>query len=140
MAGAGILAQPVVGLANIIRLINRLPNLAGKTVLSGSSNLFIPHLHGFSTGRTVNDAVEQIVKRTGIAFHNSWSTVNDFPYLLPFFRGYDCFMAILDNFSILTRDNVIGVGANPFLMCPADQMCALIKRVSQDMADSCTSP
>lgn len=94
MAGAGILAQPVVGLANIIRLINRLPNLAGKTVLSGSSNLFIPHLHGFSTGRTVNDAVEQIVKRTGIAFHNSWSTVNDFPYLLPFFRGYDCFMAI----------------------------------------------
>lgn len=68
MAGAGILAQPVVGLANIIRLINRLPNLAGKTVLSGSSNLFIPHLHGFSTGRTVNDAVEQIVKGQELPF------------------------------------------------------------------------
>ena len=60
VAGAGILAQPVVGLANIIRLINRRPNLAGKTVLSGSSNVFIPHLHGFSTGRTVNDAVEPV--------------------------------------------------------------------------------
>ena len=47
-------------------------------------------------------------------------TVNDFLHLLPFFRGDDCFMAILDNFPVLTRDNVIGVGANPFLMCPAD--------------------
>ena len=84
--------------------------------------------------------VEQVIEGTGVAFHNGRSAVNDFLHLLPFFRGDDCFMAILDNFPVLTRDNVIGVGANPFLMCPADQMCALIKRVSQDMADSCTSP
>ena len=42
-------------------------------------------------------------------------------------------MAILNDFPVLTGDNVIGVGTNPFLMCPADQMCALIEWVSQDM-------
>lgn len=42
-------------------------------------------------------------------------------------------MAILDNFPVLTRDNVIDVGTNPFLMCPADQMCALIKGIPQDI-------
>ena len=140
MAGAGVLAQPVVGLADIIRLVNRLPHLAGKTVFSGSAHLFIPHLHGLSAGSTVNDTVEQVIEGTGVAFHNGRSAVNDFLHLLPFFRGDDCFMAILDNFPVLTRDNVIGVGTNPFLMCPADQMCALIKGIPQDMADSCTSP
>ena len=140
MAGTGVLAQPVIGLADIIRLINRFPLFAGKTVLSGSANLFIPHLHGLSASRTINDTVEQVIKGAGVALHNGWSAVNDFLHLLPFFRGDDCFMAILDNFPVLTRDNVIGVGTNPFLMCPADQMCALIKGIPQDMADSCTSP
>lgn len=49
-------------------------------------------------------------------------------------------MAILNDFPVLTGDNVIGVGTNPFLMCPADQMCALIEWVSQDMTDPCTAP
>ena len=140
MAGTDVLAQPVVGLADIICLINRFPHLVGKTIFSGSSNLFISHLHGLSTSRTVNDTVEQVIKGAGVALHNGWSAVNDFLHLLPFFRGDDCFMAILDNFPVLTRDNVIGVGSNPFLMCSADQMCALIERIPQDMADSCTSP
>ena len=45
-------------------------------------------------------------------------------------------MAILDNFPVLTRDNVIGVGADAFLMRPKDQMCALIEWISQDVTDS----
>ena len=77
MAGAGVLAQPVVGLADIIRLVNRLPHLAGKTVFSGSAHLFIPHLHGLSAGSTVNDTVEQVIEGTGVAFHNGRSAVND---------------------------------------------------------------
>ena len=35
-------------------------------------------------------------------------------------------MAALDDFPILTGDNVIGVGADAFLMRPKDQMCAFI--------------
>ena len=70
MTGTGVLAQPVVGLADLIRLINRFPLFAGKTVLSGSANLFIPYLHGLSAGRTVNDTVEQVIKGTGVALHN----------------------------------------------------------------------
>ena len=114
MAGTGVLAQPVVGLADIIRLINRFPLFAGKTVLSSSADLFVPYLHGLSTSRTINDTVEQVIKGAGVALHNSWSAVNDFLHLLPFFRGDDCFMAILNDFPVLTGDNVIGVGANPF--------------------------
>ena len=97
-------------------LFNRFPLFAGKTVLSGSANLFIPHLHGLSASRTINDTIEQVIKGAGVAIHNGWSAVNDFLHLLPFFRGDDCFMAILDNFPVLTRDNVISVGLNPFLM------------------------
>ena len=140
MAGTGVLAQPVVGLADVIRLINRLPLFAGKTVLSSSANLFIPHLHGLSAGRTVNDTVEQVIKGAGVAFHNGWSAVNQLLNLLPFFRGDDCLMAALNDLPILTRNKIHGAGTDTFLMGPADQMCAFIKWVPQDMADSCTSP
>ena len=43
-------------------------------------------------------------------------------------------MAALNDLPFLTGDNVIGVGADAFLMCPADKMCALIKGIPQDMA------
>ena len=76
MAGAGVFAQPVVGLADIIRLINRLPLLAGKAVFTSSANLFIPHLHGFPTGGAVDNAVEQIIERAGVSLHNGWSAVD----------------------------------------------------------------
>lgn len=140
MAGTGILTQPVVGLANVIRLINRFPLFAGKTVLSGSADLFIPHLHGLSAGRTINDTVEQVVERAGITIHNGWSAVDQFLNLIPFFRGYNCFMTIFNDFPFLTGNDVIGVGANAFLVCPKNQMSTFIKGISQDMADSGTSP
>ena len=119
MAGTGVLTQPVVGLADIVCLINRLPHLAGEPVLSGSTDLFIPHLHGLPAGSTVDQPVEQVIEGAGVAFHNGWPAVNDFLHLFPF----------------LTWDDVISVGADAFLMCPADKMCALIKWITQDMAD-----
>ena len=34
---------------------------------------------------------------------------------------------------LVTGNNIIGVGADAFLVCPADKMCALIEWISQDM-------
>ena len=62
-----------------------------------------------------------------------------------FCRNKDCllytsFVAALNDLPILTGDNVISVGADAFLVCPADKMCAFIKGISQDMADPCAPP
>jgi len=135
MAGTGVLTQPVVGLADIVCLINRLPHLAGEPVLSGSTDLFISHLHGLPAGGTVDQPVEQVIEGAGVAFHNGWPAVNDFLHLFPFLRRHDRFMAVLYDLPFLTWDDVISVGADAFLMCPADKMCALIKWITQDMAD-----
>ena len=62
MAGAGVLSQAVIGLADVIRLVNRLPHFSGKAILSSPSYLLIAYLHGFSAGGAVNKTVEQIVK------------------------------------------------------------------------------
>ena len=84
--------------------------------------------------------MEQVVEGTGIAFHNGWLAVNEFLYLLPFLRRYNGLMAALDHFPLVTGDNVIGVGADALLMRPKDQMCALVKGIPQDMADSGPAP
>ena len=89
MAGTDLAAHPVVGLADIVRLINRLPHLAGEAIFSGSAYFLIPHLHGLPTGGAVDQPVEQVVEGTGIAFHNGWLAVNEFLYLLPFLRRYN---------------------------------------------------
>ena len=134
MAGTGFLTQPVVGLADIVCLINRLPHLAGEPVLSGSTDLFISHLHGLPAGGAVDQTVEQIIKGAGIPL-NGRPAVNEFLHLFPFLRRHNGLMAALDHFPLVTGNNVIGVGADAFLMCPADKMCALIKWITQDMAD-----
>ena len=140
MAGTDLTAHPVVCLADIIRLVNRFPHLAGEAVLSGSAHLFISHLHGLPAGGTVDQTVKQVVEGAGIAFHNGWLAVNEFLYLFPFLRRHNGLMAALDDFPVLTGDNVISVGADAFLVCPADKMCALIKGIPQDMADPCAPP
>ena len=139
MAGTGVLAQPVVGLADIVCLVNRFPHLAGKTVLPGSADLFIPH-HGLPAGGAVDKPVEQVIEGAGVAFHNGWPAVNDFLHLFPFLRRHNRFVAALDDLPILTGDNVISIGTDAFLVCPADKMCAFIKGIPQDMADPCASP
>ena len=140
MAGADLAAHPVVGLADIVRLINRFPHLTSEAVFAGSADFFIPHLHGLPAGGAVDQPVEQVVEGTGIAFHNGRFAVNEFLYLFPFLRRHNGLMAALDDFPILTGDNVIGVGADAFLMRPKDQMCALIEGIPQDMADPCAPP
>ncbi len=140
MAGTGVLTQPVVGLANVIRLINRFPLFAGKTVLSDSADLFIPHLHGLSAGRTINDTVEQVVKGAGITIHNGWSAVDQFLNLILFLRGHDGFMTVFNDFPFLTGNDVIGVGANAFLVRPKNQMSTFIKGIPQNVTDSGTGP
>ena len=140
MAGTGVLAQPVVSLADIVCPVNRLPHFAGEAVLPGSADLFIPHLHGLPAGGAVDKPVEQVIEGAGVAFHNGWPAVNDVLYLFPFLRRHNRFVAALDDLPILTGDNVISVGADAFLVCPADKMCAFIKGISQDMADPCAPP
>ena len=49
-------------------------------------------------------------------------------------------MTILDDLPILTRDKIIGVGTNAFLMRPKNQMRPLIERVMKDTADSRNTP
>ena len=49
-------------------------------------------------------------------------------------------MAALKDFPFLMGNDVIGIGADSFLVRPADKMCALVKWVPQDMADSCAPP
>ena len=129
MAGAGVFAQPVVGLTDIIRLINRLPLLVDKAVFSSSANLFVPHLHRFSAGGTVDNTVEQVVEGAGIAFHNRRPAIHDCLHLFPFLRRHNRFMAALNDFPDLTENDVIGV-EYPFLVRPKNQMSTSIKRIS----------
>ena len=140
MAGTGVLAQPVVSLANIVCPVNRLPHFTGEPVLPGSADLFIPHLHGLPAGGAVDQTVEQVVEGAGVAFHDGWPAVNDFLHLFPFLRRHNGLMAALNDLPIFTGDNVISVGADAFLVCPADKMCAFIKGISQDMAYPCAPP
>ena len=139
VAGADLAAHAVVSLADIVRLVNRFPHLAGEAVLSGSAHLLIPHLHGLPAGGTVDKAVEQVVEGAGITL-NGRPAVNQFLHLFPFLRRHNRLMAALNDLPFLTGDNVIGIGADAFLVRPADKMCALIKGISQDMADPCAPP
>lgn len=140
MTGAGVFAQSVVGLADIIRLINQLPHLAGKEIHPSSADLFILHLYRFPTGGAVDNTMGQVVEGTGVAFHNRWPAIHDCLYLLPFLQCRNRFMTALDNFPVLTGNDIIGVGANPYLVRSAKKMSTLIKRGTQDMADSCGTP
>ena len=84
--------------------------------------------------------MEQVVEGAGVAFHDGWPAVNDFLHLFPFLRRHNGLMAALNDLPIFTGDNVISVGADAFLVCPADKMCAFIKGISQDMAYPCAPP
>ena len=139
MAGTDLAAHAVVGLADIVRLVNRLPHFAGEAVLPGSAHFLIPHLHGLPAGGAVDQTVEQIIKGAGIPL-NGRPAVNEFLHLFPFLRRHNGLMAALDHFPLVTGNNVIGVGADAFLMRPKDQMCALIEWISQDVTDSGSAP
>jgi hypothetical protein len=102
MAGAGVLPQPVIRLADIIRLVYRFPFLTGKVVPPGSSHFLIAYLHGLPAGGTVNNAVEQVIEGAGVPLHDGKAAVNQFLHLLPVLQAYDSFMAALKDFPFLT--------------------------------------
>ena len=140
VAGAGVLPQPVISLADIVCLVYRLPLFPSKPVLPGSPDLLITHLHGFSACSAIDNAMKKIVKRAGVPFHNCRPAVNDLLHLFPLRRCDDCFMAALDHFPVLTGNDIVRIGTDTLLMRPADQMCAFIKGIPQDMADPCAAP
>lgn len=102
-------------------------------------NLFVPHLHGLSTGGTVNDTVEQVVKRAGVSLHNGLSAVNQLLNLIPFFRGNDGFVTVLNDFPFFTRNDVINIGANPFLVRPKNEMSTFILRITHQAQRRCSA-
>ena len=116
--GAYVLPQPVIRLADIIRLVYRLPFLAGKAVLPGSAHFLIAYLHGLPAGGTVDNAVEQVIEGAGVPLHDGRAAVNQFLHLLPVLRAYDGFMAALKDFPFLTGNDVIGIGADSLLVIP----------------------
>ena len=84
--------------------------------------------------------MEQVIEGAGVPLHDGRAAVNQFLHLLPVLRAYDGFMAALKDFPFLTGNDVIGIGADSLLVRPADKMCALVKRVPQDMANPCAPP
>ena len=90
-------------------------HLAGKAVFASSANLLIPHLHRFPTGGAVDNAMEQVVEGAGISFHNRWPAIYDCLYLFPFLRCHNRFMTTLNDFPVLTGNDVIGVGRKRIL-------------------------
>lgn len=72
--------------------------------------------------------------------HNSWTAVDQFLHLRPFFRGNDGFMAVFNNFPIFTGNEFERTGTDARLVRPAHEMCALVKRIAENVADSCRTP
>ena len=77
---------------------------------------------------------------TGVSLHNGWFVVNQLLNLITFFKGYDCFVTVFNDFSFLMKNDVIGVGADSFLVRTKNQMSKFIQGISQDIADLGTSP
>ena len=67
VSGVGLAAHTVVDLANITRLVNRLPHLTSETVLPDLANLLIPHLHRLPPGDAVDQPVKQVIEDACIA-------------------------------------------------------------------------
>ena len=140
MAGTYLAADSVIGLTGKKCFVNGFAFLLGGSVNIFSADFFIPCLHGFPTGGTVNDTVEDVVVWAVIARHNSWTAVDQFLHLRPFFRGNDGFMAVFNNFPIFTGNEFERTGTDARLVRPAHEMCALVKRIAENVADSCRTP
>ena len=140
MAGAGVFPQPIIGLANIIRLVNRFPHFSSKAVLPGSADFLIAYLHGFPTGGAVDKAVKQIVKGAAIPLHDGRAAVNQLLHPVPLFPADNGLVAILDNLPLVTGDEVHRVGANGLLVALANHMIALIDRVTEHFSNHRAAP
>ena len=129
MTGAGIFTHTVVGLANIVCLVDRLPHFSGKTVLSRPANFLIAHLHGLPAGGAINKAMKQVVKWASVFSWDSRAAVNQLLHPIPLFPADNGLMAVLDDLPLVAGDKIVGVGTNRLLMALAYYMIAFINRI-----------
>ena len=140
VAGAGIFPQTVIGLANVIRLVNRFPYLSGKAVLSRPAYFLITYLHGFPSSGTVDKAVEQVIERTAIPLHDRRTAVDQLLHPVPLVTADNGFMAVFNDLPLVTRDKIHRVGANGLLVRLTNYMIALVDWISQHFVNRGAAP
>ena len=136
MACAGIFTQTVISLADIICLVYRLTFFPCPAVFVPPAHLFITYLHRLPTGGTIDNAMKNIIIWAVIPLHDWWSAVYKLLNLFPLRFRYNGFMTVLYNFSLLPRNDVVSVGTYPLLMRFADNVCALVKWITQDSGNT----
>ena len=140
MAGAGVLSQPVIGLADVIRLVNRLPHFSGKAILSSPAYLLIAYLHGFPAGSAVDKTMEQVIERTAIPLHDGRAAINQLLHSIPLFPADNRLVAVLDNFPLIAGNEIYRIGTNCLLMAFTNYMVAFVNRVAEHFANHRTTP
>ena len=75
--------------------------------------------------------MKNIIIRAVIPLHNRRSAVYKLLNLFPLRFRDNGFVAVLYNFPLLPRNDVVSVGTYPLLVCLADNVCALVKWISQ---------
>ncbi len=66
-----------------------------------------------------------------VPLHDWRSTVYKLLNLFPLCFGDNGFVAVLYDFPLLPRNDVVSVGTYPFLVRFADNVCALVKGIAQ---------
>jgi len=74
--------------------------------------------------------MKNVVIRSAIPFHNRRSAVYELLNLFPFRFGDNGFVAVLYDFPLLPRNDVVGVGAYALLVSLADNVCAFVKGIA----------
>ena len=94
------------------------------------------HLHGFPTGGAVDNAVEQIVEGAGIAFHNRGPAIHDCLYLFPFLRCHNRLMTTLNDFPVLTGNDVIYFDQEGIILTNRFRRYSLRTNVDHDISNA----
>ena len=74
--------------------------------------------------------MKNIVKRAVVPLHDWRSAVYKLLYLLPLRFGDNGFVAVLYDFPLLPRNDIVGIGAYALLVRLADNMCAFVKGIA----------
>ena len=74
--------------------------------------------------------MKNIVIRTAIPFHYRRSAVYKLLNLFPLSFGDNGFVAVLYDFPLLPRNDVVGIGAYALLVCLADNMGTFVKGIA----------
>ena len=74
--------------------------------------------------------MKNIIIRAVIPLHYRRSAVYKLLYLLPLCFRDNGFVAVLYDFPLFPRNDVVGIGAYALLVCLADNMCAFVKGIA----------